>query len=169
MTHFALDDLDFNITTGRLSLSKRVPKDSSLYIQIDFKPKFLQFEAFSADPNRGFDVPPSIATLIYPQDFTSHVNTYSNALLIMPPVPDLSMPYNVISIVCTFFALIMGTTMNLTIRKSREGVVDQIKGEKGSKKSKRLKEKLREKIGRVSKLLKGLRRGRNNEQKQKAE
>ena len=62
ITHYSLDELNFNLTAGSLSLSKTIPKDSSLYIQLDYRPKYLQFEHFPADPNRGFDIPPSIAT-----------------------------------------------------------------------------------------------------------
>lgn len=186
ITHYSLDELNFNLTAGSLSLSKTIPKDSSLYIQLDYRPKYLQFEHFPADPNRGFDIPPSIATFSYrlnttmsstvtagiPTTVVSHTSTYSNALLIMPPVPDLSMPFNVISIVCTFFALIIGTTMNLTIRKSRQEIVNRMKG-KDANKEKRLKDKLREKLRRVMNMFqKGMnmsRGGSNAEGKEKTE
>ena len=135
-----------------LSLSKQMPRDSSLYVQLDYKPKFLNFEQFPADPNRGFDVPPSIATFScpaipgYQRSSTTSTGTttlaYSNALLIMPPVPDLSMPFNVISIASTFFALIIGTTINITIKKCREQVTDQLQGKVKPTPKDKLKAKL---------------------------
>ena len=70
------------------------------------------------------------------------LTVYSNSLLIMPPVPDLSMPFNVMSITCTFFALIIGSTINITIRKSREKMRDKFNGIE----TPTLKQKLKAKI-----------------------
>jgi hypothetical protein len=36
-----------------------------------------------------------------------------------PPCPDLSMPYNVVVLVCTAAAFVLGTTINTTARKLR--------------------------------------------------
>lgn len=152
ITHYTFDELNFNLTYEALSLNQILPRDSSLYIHLDYNPKFLQFERFPADPNRGFDIPPSFATfsnrLHADGESIFYTMTYSNALLIMPPEPDLSMPFNVISIACTFFALIIGTTMNLSIRKSRDQIKKQFEG-KDANKELRLKDKFRERLRRL--------------------
>lgn len=170
ITHFTPEELDFNLTSGSLTLSQTLPKDSSLFIQLDFRPKFIEFERFSESPNRGFDIPPSIATFSYLTGgdggarngihsgilAMSSTTTYSNALLIMPPVPDLSMPFNVISIVSTFFALIVGSIMNITIRKSREKVSEQLNGKVHNKKKSlkdKLKDMVRSKVHRMATLV----------------
>ncbi len=140
-----------------------IPKDSSIYIQVDYNPRFLAFERFPADPNRGFDVPPSIASFSCHAQAYSHTqaqanifltNAYSNALLIMPPVPDLSMPFNVISITSTLFALIIGTFINLLIHKSRENIKEKFDGNENPKsKLGKLKDKLKVKINLIRSLI----------------
>jgi hypothetical protein len=122
----------------------KMQQDSSLYIQLDYDPKYLGFESFSSDPNRGFDLIPSIATFSCNSNGMSLSTSYfSNSLIIMPPVPDLSMPYNVISLFSTFCALIIGTIINITIKKSREKVRDQLNGKVSKSKKEAIKEKMR--------------------------
>ena len=115
---------------------------------------FLPFETFPADPNRGFDVLPSLAsfTLACPSSSSllqgldeTHI-LYSNSLLIMPPVPDMSMPFNVISLCGTCFAILIGTTINLIIKKSSQNINDALKGIKTKSPMQRLKEKIQSKI-----------------------
>jgi hypothetical protein len=40
----------------------------------------------------------------------------------MAPVPDLSMPFNVLSLTCTLYAFIIGSLINLVLRKASERV-----------------------------------------------
>lgn len=42
---------------------------------------------------------------------------YTEPLLLQLPLPDFSMPYNVICLVCTVFAIAFGSIHNLTTRK----------------------------------------------------
>ena len=42
----------------------------------------------------------------------NNVLIYSNSILIRPPIPDFSMPYNVITLTCTVLALIFGNVFN---------------------------------------------------------
>lgn len=114
-----------------LTLQYQLPLNTSLLVQMDYVPKFLSFESFPAEPNRGFDIPPSFVSYICPtsKTFTTRPQmVFSNALLIMPPVPDLSMPYNVISISSTFYALIIGTIINVTIKRANQSLKDQYNG-----------------------------------------
>jgi hypothetical protein len=122
---------------------------------MDYEPRFLPFELFPADPNRGFDVPPSYATFTpsCPSSLsTIHlepVELFSNALLIMPPVPDMSMPFNVISLCGTCFAILIGTAINLIIKKSSQSVHDSLKGVKTKTRMDKLKDRLKPKIAKL--------------------
>lgn len=116
-----------------LTLNYQLPVNASLFVEMEYLPKFPSFESFPAEPNRGFDIPPSFVTYICPMTNISIYTTqqqmvFSNALLVMPPVPDLSMPYNVISITSTFFALIIGTIINVTIKRANQSLKDQYNG-----------------------------------------
>lgn len=42
---------------------------------------------------------------------------YSDGLLILLPLPDFSMPYNVITLTCTMFAIVFTTTINIMTRR----------------------------------------------------
>lgn len=114
---------------------------------MNYEPKYLPFEHFPADPNRGFDVPASYASFS-PMFGPSPMNVqlYSNALLVMPPVPDMSMPFNVIALCSTCFALLIGTAMNLIIKKSSQSVSDKLKGIKRKTPIQKLKDRLAAKI-----------------------
>lgn len=45
------------------------------------------------------------------------VNVYTETLLMNLPVPDFSMPYNVICLTCTVIAIAFGSLHNFTTRK----------------------------------------------------
>ncbi len=45
------------------------------------------------------------------------MNVYSETLLMNLPVPDFSMPYNVICLTCTVVAIAFGSLHNFTTRK----------------------------------------------------
>ena len=64
----------------------------------------------------------------------------------MPPVPDMSMPFNVISLACTLYAFIIGSLVNFLVRKGSQSVTDAYKGRKPRNKLSKLKQKLKKKI-----------------------
>eukprot|EP00978_Attheya_sp_CCMP212_P027076 scaffold90276_cov38-Attheya_sp.AAC.1 len=121
-----------------LEWSVTLPPDSSLVTRIEYDAVFPSFENFPADPNRGVHVPPLVAHFSdhrrpcrrhhshylpanNDEDCTSSfddVTLYSSSPLLVPPVPDTSMPFNVISLTSTFFAFLLGTMLNLMGRKS---------------------------------------------------
>ncbi|KAJ1482194.1 Gpi16 subunit, GPI transamidase component-domain-containing protein [Baffinella frigidus] len=47
------------------------------------------------------------------------MQVYGEALLLQMPVPDFSMPYNVITLTCTVLALCYGSIFNILTRKLR--------------------------------------------------
>ena len=83
-------------------------------------------------------------------DYKTH-QLYSNTLLILPPVPDMSMPFNVTSLTCSLFAYVIGSMVALLVKKSSERIRYKLYPDEIPKsKLKLLKERVKEKI--VSKL-----------------
>ena len=87
----------------------------------------------------------------YPIDTTLYSFTlYSNPLLVLVPLPDMSMPYNVLSITCTFYAFVIGSIFNLVIKKANESVKYKLDPSlKPPNKLKQLKDRVRNKLQHV--------------------
>jgi len=93
-------------------------------------------EDFPPDPNRGFDFPSPIFI------FEGKVYMGSNSLVFIP-LPDLSMPFNVITLTGTLVAFMIGSMINKMIRKSEwenkeklsiwKKVINKIKRKKSDK------------------------------------
>mmetsp|Transcript_14598 Transcript_14598/g.20823 ORF Transcript_14598/g.20823 Transcript_14598/m.20823 type:complete len:627 (+) Transcript_14598:133-2013(+) len=147
-----MNDLtSYSLTTsedGSVTLAFRtsIPSDKSIFITMDYLPRFLPFDKWSPVPNRGVDVTPSYATFTILPALSMCATTksstfvqqpysfqlYSNSLILMPPVPDLSMPYNVIGLCGTFFAMIVGLILNHLVRKSTEKITSALDEKKKS-------------------------------------
>jgi len=151
--------------SSSLSFSTTLLPNSSIYVEMDYEPLFLPFELFPADPNRGIDVKPSYATFtvtcpsqqqfVQQQAQTFSFELYSNALLIMPPVPDMSMPFNVISLCGTCFAILIGASINLVVKKSCQTVSDTLKGVEKKTPIQKMKEKLKLKVKKLKQKVAG--------------
>lgn len=98
-----------------------LPAKSSIRLSLDYDPVYLPFEQLPGDPNRGIELSPvrAIFSSLCSND-TAHL--FSESLLLMSPLPDTSMPFNVLSLSCTLYAFIIGSIMNLLIRKASEKV-----------------------------------------------
>jgi Gpi16 subunit, GPI transamidase component len=112
----------------------------SVLVSLDYQAAFLSIDDFPGDPNRGRELPPAVVTLVCrpppnPSQQSSPLangvsNTtegevvghsysfFSNSVLIVPPVPDMSMPFNVLSLSCSMYAYLIGTIMTLLIKRS---------------------------------------------------
>lgn len=133
----------------RLSINSKLPPDSSLILSIDFEPRFMNFESFPADPNRGVDIPPAFAiftpdigcdknvlnhhnafqSVVPLSEETSYSRVfYSRPIQIFPALPDSTMPFNVLCITCTLFTFIIGSMMNILVRKTVERLKSQYTG-----------------------------------------
>jgi phosphatidylinositol glycan class T len=98
---------------------------SRLQWSVQFDPMFLPFESFPGDPNRGLEWPPLtvvVRPMNCPQISSNTIALVSNSLLFMAPLPDMSMPFNVLSLTCTLYAFIIGSLMNHIVRRSSEKV-----------------------------------------------
>ena len=112
---------------------------SSLLVSLDFEPVFLSLDDFPGDPNRGRELPPAMATIVCPNtnanantnNPTSHHHVlYSNSLLVLPPVPDMSMPFNILSLSCSLYAYMIGTLLTLLVKRASERIHYQLHPEK---------------------------------------
>lgn len=88
-------------------------------VSLQFDPRFWSLDSIPGDPNRGIELPPLWV------DFAQGAVS-SNTVLLLPPLPDLSMPFNVLSLTCTLYAFIIGSTMSLLIRKASQGVQEEL-------------------------------------------
>jgi len=163
LTELTLEDIPqhrFSLSSdgsAMLSITTTIPNGSSLYITMDYLPRFHPFERFPMDPNRGVDIPPSYMAFLPNLSctsseftgFTQPIQVYSNALLLMPPVPDLSMPFNAIGFTNTFYAFLIGSTLNVLLRKGTQKMSDDFKGVKTKRPIDKLKDRIKQIITRL--------------------
>lgn len=119
-------DLEWKNNSIILSWDHALPPRSSLFLALDYDPAFLSINSFPADANRGIELPPVLAIFEPSQcqaakeaSIGTTVTLWSNPLLILPPLPDQSMPFNVLSLTGTLvYAFVIGSFLNLVIRKA---------------------------------------------------
>ncbi|RKP21285.1 Gpi16 subunit, GPI transamidase component [Rozella allomycis CSF55] len=120
--------------------------ESVTEISYDYTKASLKYTEYPPDPNRGFDLNPGIALFeheigeslfwnsdqpLWNQRFSKYV---TNTLVLILPLPDFSMPFNVITFTSTLVALFFGSLFNIYTREWRV------------KKKKSLMEKIRDKL-----------------------
>lgn len=98
---------------SQLELGMHLPAGAKFEVEYSFDKSLLYIEEYPPDANHGFEVPPGLAIAQTPMG-TYEVRTSS--LLLSLPVPDFSMPYNVIILTSTVMALAFGTVFNLVAR-----------------------------------------------------
>ncbi|KAH1081546.1 hypothetical protein J1N35_021307 [Gossypium stocksii] len=109
-------------------------------LTIEFDKGFLHIDEYPPDANQGFDIPSAIisfpnfhASMVFLEDDSLSkspllskfqekcpVMSYTEVLLVPLTTPDFSMPYNVITITCTVFALYFGSLLNVLQRRAAE-------------------------------------------------
>ncbi|CAI8605671.1 unnamed protein product [Vicia faba] len=128
------------VSTGMMELVLRFPCEiKSAILNVEFDKGFLHIDEYPPDANQGFDIPSAIisfpdfhAGLQFFDDSISKspmmsklqkkspVLSYTEVLLVPLTTPDFSMPYNVITITCTVFALYFGSLLNVLRRRVAE-------------------------------------------------
>ncbi|KAI4356384.1 hypothetical protein L6164_000411 [Bauhinia variegata] len=129
------------VSPGLMELVLKFPCDlKSAVLSVEFDKGFLHIDEYPPDANQGFDIPSAIisfpnfhAGLQFPDNSSlskspmfsklqekSHVLSYTEVLLVPLTTPDFSMPYNVITITCTVFALYFGSLLNVLRRRVEE-------------------------------------------------
>jgi GPI-anchor transamidase subunit T len=111
---------------GEIELEMWLPAHSRLSMTYDFDKAFLHFTKFPPDAHRGYDVGSAIVFAADAEGSSSGGDSssfsevaYSLGLLVDLPTPDFSMPYNVITITGTMFALFFGSMLNLMLRRMK--------------------------------------------------
>ena len=121
-----------------IEITFEIPAQSTIVFTYRYDQAFLQWTEHPPDAHRGSDIPSSSVAIQYDskpkelmisglewspmlynntEDRSYTFRVYSEGLLILLPTPDFSMPYNVITLTCTMFAIIFTTTINVLTRK----------------------------------------------------
>uniref|UniRef100_A0A915AS64 GPI transamidase component PIG-T n=1 Tax=Parascaris univalens TaxID=6257 RepID=A0A915AS64_PARUN len=117
-----------------------VAANSFCEFSFDFDKAFLRVSEFPPDANHGSYVPAAVLTFIADDELWNRnrsafggyrttaleellgevpsrtLTIFGEALLVLLPVPDFSMPFNVICLVCTAMAMLFGPVHSLTTR-----------------------------------------------------
>ncbi|KAI8927620.1 GPI transamidase component PIG-T [Entophlyctis helioformis] len=107
-----------------LELSLLLPPKSKTSISIDFDTAFIKYTEHHPDANHGFELGVGVLTANFQKGNAGITNgrrprIYTESLLVRLPTPDFSMPYNVITLTCTLFALFFGSVFNSLVRQFR--------------------------------------------------
>jgi len=115
-----------------------LPPKSSTIFTLQFEKAFLHWTEYPPDAHRGFDIGSAVVTgffdskhedlqfnglewspILYTKTPRKQVNfkVYSEALLMSLPTPDFSMPYNVMTLSGTVFALFFGSMFTTMVRR----------------------------------------------------
>lgn len=129
------------VSPGVMEMILRLPcAVKSAALTIDFDKGFLHIDEYPPDANQGFDIPSAIVSfpdfqtridflggnsskkspMISKLQESRHMQSYTEVLLVPLTTPDFSMPYNVITITCTVFALYFGSLLNALRRRVAE-------------------------------------------------
>uniref|UniRef100_A0A7N0ZYF5 GPI transamidase component PIG-T n=1 Tax=Kalanchoe fedtschenkoi TaxID=63787 RepID=A0A7N0ZYF5_KALFE len=129
------------VSPGMMELALQLPcRAKSTILTIEFDKGFLHINEYPPDANQGFDIPSAIISfpgfqtsmqfssdnhsfnspLLAKLKENSSVSSYTEVLLVPLTTPDFSMPYNVITITCTVFALYFGSLLNALRRRVGE-------------------------------------------------
>ncbi|KAJ4728468.1 GPI transamidase component PIG-T [Melia azedarach] len=163
------------VSPGVMEMILKLPCGTkSAALTLEFDKGFLHIDEYPPDANQGYDIPsavisfPNFDTRMHLSEDVnkspmlskfqekSPVLSYTEILLVPLTTPDFSMPYNVITITCTVFALYFGSLLN--VLRKRVGEEERL-----------LKSRAGQKTGRISQLLSKLSaklRGKQQEQPQ---
>ncbi|THH14094.1 hypothetical protein EW146_g6197 [Bondarzewia mesenterica] len=105
-----------------------LPPLSTLRLSVDAHKSFLRYTEHPPDAQRGWNLPPAVFVSLSPSNssvtsgregrgWDGARRVYTSVMLVDLATPDFSMPYNVIIMSCTLFALIFGSVFNLLTRK----------------------------------------------------
>nr|VDD47127.1 unnamed protein product [Brassica oleracea] len=127
------------MSSGMMEMMLELPCEvKSVAISIEYDKGFLHIDEYPPDANQGFDIPSALisfpdhhASLDFKEELStlpllskfkdkSLVRSYTEVLLVPLTTPDFSMPYNVITITCTVFALYFGSLLNALRRRIGE-------------------------------------------------
>ena len=91
-----------------------LPPQSRIQIYFPFEREFLRIDEFPANSERGIELPGAL--IFYKTTEIPYTET-TNTLLFTWPIPDATMPFNVITMTSTLAALFYGSFFNLIFRR----------------------------------------------------
>eukprot|EP01126_Amoeba_proteus_P027584 TRINITY_DN2737_c0_g2_i1.p1 TRINITY_DN2737_c0_g2~~TRINITY_DN2737_c0_g2_i1.p1 ORF type:complete len:453 (-),score=66.37 TRINITY_DN2737_c0_g2_i1:166-1524(-) len=106
-----------------------LPANSILTLELQVERALLHWTEYPPDPNRGFDIGPAVLQVLSVENLKTHnfptqsvisspsFCLYTNGLMVMMPLPDFSMPYNVITLSSTVVALFFGQIVSALTRR----------------------------------------------------
>ena len=130
-TSSSIKDCHYLIVDGTISWTIMVGFRQSITASFTARKSFLHRESIPSDASRGFILAPSYVTVSYILTKDRCTNESSNDCgrsfivpggLITQSIPDLSMPLNVIVIVLTLAAFLLGSMINALVRKSSKSL-----------------------------------------------
>jgi len=104
--------------TGSLLIHLKLEPLSTCFINYNYETRWPKWTEYPADSNAGRYLPSQL--IFFDSDGLSNENgglsrlSFSNPLLVYIPIPDFSMPYNVLCLVSTVIAMCIGAIHNLT-------------------------------------------------------
>jgi len=130
---------EFRKSSSVLTVDILMEPGAEVTLSVEFQKGFLKWYEHPPAAHQGLYISPSVLTFVQPNK-TSTQNVYSQPLLVSLPVPDFSMPYNVICFVSTVIAICFGQLYNISskqvkfaekpkppIKKLIDVVVDKVK------------------------------------------
>eukprot|EP00002_Diphylleia_rotans_P013131 TRINITY_DN2556_c0_g1_i4.p1 TRINITY_DN2556_c0_g1~~TRINITY_DN2556_c0_g1_i4.p1 ORF type:complete len:319 (+),score=46.26 TRINITY_DN2556_c0_g1_i4:987-1943(+) len=114
---------------GLLQTTFNMSRNQRIHINFEVEKVFLHIEDFPPDSHRGIVIPPSqiIWSTLKSSDQNDDArdmilrpsgSLFTEPILIRHATPDFSMPYNVLALTGTIFALYFGSLVNISIRLS---------------------------------------------------
>lgn len=103
---------------GSLLIHLKLEPLSTCFISYDYETRWPKWTEYPADSNAGRYLPSQL--IFFDSDGLTNENealsrlSFSNPLLVYIPIPDFSMPYNVLCLVSTVIAMCIGAIHNLT-------------------------------------------------------
>ena len=104
-------------TFSSITWSTNIPSNSKIFISTSYRKLFMNFEQYPADAYKGFEVYPTVIYFKLHNNENFHFFT-TESLLLSFPVGDFSMPFNVITLISTIFAFLVGSVVNTLVKKN---------------------------------------------------
>ncbi|KAI6201902.1 hypothetical protein M3Y96_00891600 [Aphelenchoides besseyi] len=93
-----------------------IPPKSTCEISYEFQKGFLRFDEYPPDSSSGIHVPGPILNILPGQWSESTIRIHGEPTIVLLPIPDFSMPFNVICFVCTIVALFFQYMLTFTTK-----------------------------------------------------
>ncbi|KAI6201878.1 GPI transamidase component PIG-T [Aphelenchoides besseyi] len=93
-----------------------IPPKSTCEISYEVQKGFLRFDEYPPDSSSGIHVPGPILNILPGQWSESTIRIHGEPTIVLLPIPDFSMPFNVICFVCTIVALFFQYMLTFTTK-----------------------------------------------------